>query len=169
MRVTEVLSPFTGLDKVPKDILANAARRGTKVHDICEGIVKGLGEWDVDDETRGYVHSFKQWWQEGKKVLALEQRFYCSDLMITGAVDMIIESDEGAIILDLKTSAKPSKTWPLQGSAYAYMARKHGYDIRGIHFLHLNKHGMKPDLYVYDDQFDLFKKCLDVFKHFWGK
>lgn len=43
-RVTEILSPFSGLDKVPKDILANAARRGTKVHDACESIVKGLGE-----------------------------------------------------------------------------------------------------------------------------
>lgn len=169
MRVTEILSPFSGLDRIPKDILANAAKRGTKVHDICEGIVKGLGEWGIDDETRGYVHSFKKWWETGIKVLALEQRFYCSELMITGQVDMIIESEEGAIILDLKTSSKPSKTWPLQGSAYAYMARKNGYDIRGIHFLHLNKHGMKPDLYVYDDQFDLFKKCLDIFKHFWRK
>ena len=28
---------------------------------------------------------------------------------------------------------------------------------------------MKPDLYVYDDQFDLFKKCLEIFKHFWRK
>lgn len=88
--------------------------------------------------------------------------------MITGQVDMIIESDQGAVILDLKTSAKPSKTWPLQGSAYAYMARQSGYDIKSIHFLHLNRHGKKPHLYVYDDQFDLFKKCLDVYRHFFG-
>lgn len=44
VRVTEILSPFSGLDKVPKDILANAANRGTRVHDVCEGIVKGVGE-----------------------------------------------------------------------------------------------------------------------------
>lgn len=43
-RITEILSPFSGLDKIPKEIVANAARRGTKVHDICEGIVKGIGE-----------------------------------------------------------------------------------------------------------------------------
>lgn len=148
--------------------MANAARRGTKVHDICEGIVKGLGEWEVDDEVKGYVESFKLWWNQGIKVLALEKRFYCSKLMITGQVDMIIEAPEGAIILDLKTSAKPSNTWPLQGSAYAYMARQNGYDIKGIHFLHLNKNGYAPELYVYDDQFELFSKCLDVYKHFWG-
>ena len=43
-RVTEILSPFSGLDKIPKHILDNAARRGTRVHDVCESIVKGLGE-----------------------------------------------------------------------------------------------------------------------------
>jgi hypothetical protein len=165
-RVTSILAPFSGLDKVPKDILANAGRRGTKVHDICEGIVKGLGEFGVDDETKPYVDSFKIWWEKGIKVLAVEQRFYCSELMITGQVDMIIEGEQGAIIIDLKTSAKPSKTWPLQGAAYAYMARKKGYDIKGIHFLHLSKQGLKPHLYVYDDEFELFKKCLDVYKHF---
>lgn len=84
--------------------------------------------------------------------------------MITGQVDMIIETADGSIILDLKTSAKPSKTWPLQGSAYAYMARKQGYDIKAIHFLHLNRYGEKPNLYVYDDHFELFKKCLEIYK-----
>lgn len=40
-RVTEILKPFSGLDRIPKDIVANAARRGTKVHDVCEGIIRG--------------------------------------------------------------------------------------------------------------------------------
>ena len=70
------------------------------------------------------------------------------------------------IIVDLKTSAKPSKTWPLQGSAYAYLARQAGYNISGIHFLHLQRDGYKPDLYVYEDNFDLFKKCLDIYNYF---
>lgn len=151
---------------IKPDILANAANRGTRVHDICEGIVKGLGEWNVTDDIRGYVDSFKLWWQSGHTVLALEKRFYCSELMITGQVDMIINTPQGAVILDLKTSSKPSKTWPLQGSAYAYMARKDGYDIKGIHFLHLDKLGKPPHLYVYDDCFELFSKCLDIYKHF---
>lgn len=43
-RVTAILSPFSGLDKVPKHIVENAGRRGTKVHDICEAIVRGLGD-----------------------------------------------------------------------------------------------------------------------------
>ena len=61
VRVTEVLAPFSGLSNVPKAILAKASARGTKVHEICEGIVRGLGEWDVDEETEPYVTSFKEW------------------------------------------------------------------------------------------------------------
>lgn len=80
---------------------------------------------------------------------------------------MIIETPDGAAIVDLKTSAKPSKTWPLQGSAYAYMARKKGYNIQEIQFLHLNKHGDKPTIFKYEDSFETFKKCLDVFNYFY--
>lgn len=168
-RVTEILSPFSGLDRVPKAILKNAADRGTRVHKVCEGIVQGLGDWDVDTEIIGYVNSFKKWYNENRKVLALERRFYCSELMITGQVDLIIEDPSGGcIIIDLKTSSKESKTWKLQGSAYAYMARKHGFDVKGIHFIHLDRYGEPPKIYIYDDEFDLFKKCFDVYKHFWG-
>lgn len=169
LRVTDVLSPFSGLDKIDKDVLQNAANRGTRVHKACEAIVEGLGEWDIDDEISGYVESFKKWWAKGHKVLSVEQRFFCSDLMLTGQVDLIIETPEGAVILDIKTPVKPSKTWGLQGSAYAYMARKSGYDIKGIQFLQLNKLGMDPKIHVYEDQFDLFKKCLDVFNHFYRR
>ena len=165
-RVTQVLYPFSGLDKVDPKILEKAANRGTRVHDICESIARNLGEWGNDEETKGYVDSFKIWWSQGVKVLAIEERFFCNDLMITGKVDMIIEVNGEAIILDLKTSAKPSKTWALQGSAYAYMARKNGYDIKGIQFLHLHKFGAEPRTYDYDDSFDLFSKCLHVYRYF---
>lgn len=169
LRVTEILSPFSGLEKIDPYVVKNAADRGTRVHKACEAIIDGLGEWDVDEEIFGYVESFKKWWALGHKVLSMEQRFKCSELMITGQVDLIIEKPEGAIILDIKTPLKPSKTWPLQGSAYAYMARKAGYPIKGIHFLQLSKTGTNPTIHVYDDQFDLFKKCLDVFNHFYRK
>jgi hypothetical protein len=146
--------------------LEHAARRGTDVHEVCEGIVQGLGEWNVYPEIRGYIESFKKWWQQGVNVLSIEQRFYCQELMITGQVDLIIDTPDGAAILDLKTSYKPSKTWPLQGAAYAYMARKHDYDIKKILFLHLDRYGGSPTLHAYDDDFETFKKCLDVYRYF---
>lgn len=168
-RVTEVLYPFSGLSAINPDVLANAARRGTRVHEVCEGIVRGIGAWDLDEEIQGYVKSFEHWWDEGHNVVAVEKRFYCDELMITGAVDMIVQTPQGAVIVDIKTSSRPSKTWPLQGSAYAYMARAAGYDIQDIQFLHVNKFGKKPKIYSYPDQMDLYRSCLDVYNHFFKK
>ena len=169
LRVTEILSPFSGLDKIPKDIVANAARRGTKVHEICEGIIKGLGEWDVDDETKPYVDSFKEWWQDGKEVIEVERRFWDDELCITGQVDLILRVDGKITIVDLKTSYKPSKTWPIQGSAYAMLAQNAGIEVTAIQFIHLKRDGSPAEVHHYEIDFDLFKKCYDVYQYFYGK
>lgn len=166
-RVTAVLYPFSGLHKLDPDVVAHAAERGTKVHKICEAIMSGLGEIGVDDETRGYVESFKIWWDQGIEVVEMEKRFWDEDLKITGQVDLIIKTPEGLAIVDLKTSSKPSKTWEAQGSAYGYLAKKAGYDIKKIYFLHLNKQGKKPKLHEYavDDSF--FLAVYRVYVHFY--
>lgn len=167
-RVTEILYPFSGLSAIDPDIVANAAARGTKVHEICEGIARGLGDFGVSDDVKPYVDLFKMWWNDEIKVVSIEERFFCDELKITGKIDFIIETPEGHVIVDIKTSYKESKTWPLQGSAYAYMANKAGYNIVGIQFLHLNKLRKKPKIISYENQFDLFKKCLDVYRYFFG-
>jgi hypothetical protein len=56
-RVTHVLYPFSGLDKIDPAVVAHAAQRGTKVHKICEAIIQGLGELGVEEETAPYVES----------------------------------------------------------------------------------------------------------------
>lgn len=168
-RVTEILYPFSGLASLDAGIVLNAAVRGTRVHNACEAIMKGIGVWNPGNDIQGYIHSFEQWWSLGQEIITIEERFFCDELLITGKVDCIVKTPQGLAILDLKTSYKPSKTWPLQGSAYAYMARKKGYDIQNIQFLHLSKNGIKPHLYEYTDHFDLFRKCLDVYNHFFRK
>lgn len=168
-RVTKVLYPFSGLDKLDADIVAHAAERGTKVHKICEGIIQGLGEFGVDDETRPYVESFKQWWAKGHEVIMMEKRFWCDELKVTGQVDLIIKTEEGLVIVDLKTSSQPSKTWPAQGSAYAYLAKKAGHDIRKIHFLHLLKSGKEARVYDYPVDDSFFLAILRVWTHFYTK
>jgi hypothetical protein len=169
LRVTSVLYPFSGLQNINPDILANAARRGTKVHKICEGIVLGLGEIGVDDETLGYVESFKKWWSAGIDVIEMEKRFWDDELRITGQVDFIIRADNRLIIVDIKTSSRPSKTWQAQGSAYAYLAKNAGYDINKIFFLHLNKEGKEPKIFEYPVDDSFFLAILRTFKHFFYK
>jgi hypothetical protein len=169
LRVTSVLYPFSGLDKVDAGILAHAAERGTKVHKICEAIITGLGEHGTDEETWGYVESFKKWWGEGKPVVEVEKRFFCDEHMITGQVDMIIETKDGLAIVDIKTSAKPSKTWLLQGSAYYYLAKKAGLDIKYVIFLHLNKHGKEARALEIIPDVGFFFSTLSVFLYFFNK
>jgi len=169
LRVTQVLSPWSGLDKIDPAVLAHAAERGTKVHKICEGIASGLGEYGVDDETRGYVESFKKWWALGISVVSMEERFWDDQLRITGQVDFIIETPDGLAIVDLKTSSRPSKTWEAQGSAYAYLAKRAGYPIRKIYFLHLSKLGKVPKIIDYPVDDGFFLSILRVFRHFYGE
>ena len=108
-RVTSVLYPFSGLDKIDPNIVAYAGQRGTKVHKICEAIIQDLGEIDVDEETWGYVESFKKWWSLGHDLVLMEHRFFDDDLEITGQMDLIINTPEGLAIVDLKTSYQKSK------------------------------------------------------------
>ncbi len=169
LRVTQVLYPFSGLQNIDPDVLAHAAERGTKVHKICEGIVVGLGEIGTDEETQGYVESFKKWWDTGVQVVSVEERFWDDELQITGQVDMIIQTPDGLAILDLKTSSSPSKTWQAQGSAYAYLAKRAGYDIKSIQFLHLSKIGKAPKLHTYPVDDSFFLAIFRTFKHFFYK
>ncbi len=168
-RVTNILYHFSGLDKIDVDIVAHAAERGTKVHKICEAIISGLGDHGVDDETWGYVESFKKWWDVGRQVIAMEQRFWDDCLQITGQVDLIIDTPDGLAVVDLKTSSKPSKTWQAQGSAYAYLAQQAGYDIKKIYFIHLNKHGKEPKIYEYPIDHSFFLAIHRVWQHFYKK
>lgn len=169
LRVTKILWPFSGMDKINPDVLENAARRGTRVHQICEGIIGGLGEIGVDEETWGYVESFKKWWNLGVDVVKMEERFWDDDLKITGQVDLIIKTTEGLAIVDLKTSSAPSKTWQAQGCGYAYLAKKAGYEIKRILFLHLNKHGKEPKIHEYEVDDSFFLDILRVYNHFFNQ
>lgn len=167
LRVTNVLWPFSGLDKINPDVLKNAAERGTKVHHICEGIMLGLGELGVDDQTWGYIESFKKWWGEGRHINCIERRFYDDFHKITGMCDMIMHTSDGLAIVDLKTSSKESKTWAIQGAAYAYLASLEGFEIQKILFIHLNKHGKEPKIYEYPVDDEAFLSVLRTYNHFY--
>ena len=169
IRVTEVLYPFSGLQSIDADVVRNAGRRGTKVHKICESIVSGIGEIGVDDETWGYIESFKKWWETKIDVIEMEKRFWDDELRITGQVDFITRTEDGLAIVDIKTSSRPSKTWQAQGSAYAYLAKNSGYDIKKIFFLHLNKHGKEPKIYEYPVDDSFFLAIFRTYKYFYHK
>jgi len=167
-RVTEILAHFSGIDKVPNDILEKAAARGDLVHKLCIAYVEGIAPANDITEVEGYLKSFLQWFKEDYKVLTTEERFYDDELQITGQVDMIIENKGKIILIDFKTSASPQKTWPLQLSAYKYMANEK-YKIDEIQIVQLKKDGSVPQIHIHGSKVDLelFFHCYGVFKYFY--
>lgn len=164
-RVTDVLYPYSGLSAIPPNILKTAADRGTIVHELCTGEMNGIGMFQYEPEHKGYVESFLKW-HIPSAFHACPQRFYNDELMITGECDGLYTSPNGLALIDLKTSAREGGTWPLQGSAYVHMARQAGYDIKRIEFVKLDKTGKAPKVFVYEEKFDMFLKCLDVYREF---
>lgn len=165
VRVTDVLFHFSGMKNISPQILKNAAERGTKVHEICDSIISDMGYFNVEDRLRGYVNSFEQFFNN-KSFIEKPDRFFCDRYKITGECDGIYEDKGSLVLVDFKTSATENKTWRLQGSAYSYLAKLEGYDIDRIEFVKLCKEGKKPKVFVYQEDFETFVKCLDVYNLF---
>ncbi len=167
-RVTSVVGAFSGFHKIPKNVLESAQDRGIQVHAICDGIIKDLAtEADADEVLKGYVKSFMYWLKDYQPDVLTPDRFYDDELRLTGMCDCLIAKDDGTYtLIDFKTSAREGKGWALQGSAYKHMALIAGYNVTKIQFVKLCKIGNVPLVYTYEDNWDTFKKCLDVYRYF---
>ncbi len=174
-RVTEIISPFTGIEFVPKEILESAGRRGTRVHKHIEGILLGLEFCVKHDKVLPYIESFNTFWDKSKHAfesgkITLEKRFYCDKHMITGQADVLIETEDRTYVIDWKTSSRPQKSWALQGAAYRYLAEINGYkNVDSVLFVKLDKFGNAPALYKhedYDENLSIFFKCVDLYRWF---
>lgn len=163
-RVTEVLSFFSGFQAIDPVVLQNAANRGTLVHQICDAIIEGIGTPPVSSEISPYIDSFLQYPE--KAYIKKPERFFCDELMITGECDAIYKEGDSLVLVDFKTSRAEGKTWALQGSAYAYLAKKAGYPIDRIEFVKLDRTGKAPKVLVYQDQFPDFLAALRMYRLF---
>jgi hypothetical protein len=164
IRVTSVLYPFSGLSKVDPEVLRKAAERGSQVHAICDAMIGQMGIDRIDPSLEGYIESFKKWLP--KVFLDKPPRFFCDTYGLTGECDAIYEDENGLVLVDFKTPVKEGKTWPLQTSAYAYLARLAGYDIQRVEAVKLCKNGNAATVYTYEEDMDTFLSCLDLYKRF---
>lgn len=173
-RITEIISPFSGIEFVPEDILKPAADRGTLVHKGIEDFLSGK-DVSYGDEVLPYIESFKIFWSKSKYIfeggkITLEKRMFCDKYKISGQADVIIEKKNRTYIIDWKTSKTPHKSWALQGAAYRYLAELNGYEnVDSVLFVKVDKAGKKPTLYKHDNYYenlDIFFKCLELFNWF---
>lgn len=167
LRVTEILSQFSGFHKIDPTILNNAKERGTIVHKIIEGIEEGFGKEQVPEIAMGYINSYEKW-AVGKDFLPSAKRFYDDELMITGLIDSIYKDGQDLVLVDYKTPLRESKTWSIQASAYSFMCKKNGYNISRIEFIKLDKNGKEPKVYCYFEDMNMFKKILECYRYFFS-
>lgn len=174
-RVTEILKYFSNFQYVAKDILEKAAARGSSVHGICAGIAKGawIPEGMINEELRGYVKSFQIWSEaEVSEYLIIEKRFHDEEKNFSGQLDYVVTNKEGETwLVDIKTSASPQKTYPLQMAAYRHLLNNHGVTVRGALIVYLSREGDTPKVHRLENMSEethIFMCALDCW-HFFNK
>lgn len=174
-RVTEVLKPFATYHGVPLNVMENAASRGTKVHAYCAAIAKGawLPDSMIGEEFIGYVDAFRDWRGdlEVETFLVVEQRFIHEKHRYSGQVDFVIKTKSGReVLVDLKTSAKPQKTHPLQMAAYMEVLASHEIYVQEAWLVYLKKQGgYKQQVVPYKpSEVATFLSALQCWRYFHG-
>lgn len=172
-RVTEILKAFTNYDYVPKDILERAASRGTTVHALCAAIAKDdwIPDSMIDEEYKGYINSFKKWSEaQVKKFIIVEKRYTDEELSYSGQLDFVIlGSDDELYLVDLKTSARPQKTYPIQMAAYNSLLKNNHVNVKGAMLVYLDKDGAFPEIHYMEDlseEFSIFVSALQCWRYF---
>lgn len=174
-RVSDILKVYTASDMamIQPEVLAKAADRGTRVHALCGGYARKLWLPDIDEDCLPYFNSFKLWCDENvKSVILTEERLYDDDLKFTGQIDMLVETKSGSLaLIDLKTSATESKSWPLQLAAYAHLSDYNHLRRNESLIIKLKKTGCKAKEIAYTpDQitkhWNLFKGAIDLYAYF---
>ena len=173
--VTECLKPFMDFSKVPLDVLAAAAARGTEVHSICACIAKKLWVFNIPEFCTGYVNSFRGWLDSMvEEVVLAEERLYDRSLGFHGMPDLIcrIKGDPGLTLVDLKTGKVVQSSWEVQIAAYRHLAIKAGYPVHRILSLRLSADGKPPIINEstkgMDQLFNVFVSALNCYRHFYG-
>lgn len=174
VRVTELLSPYSGLQGIDPIVLQKAADRGQRVHNYCELYAQSLLIDQPDAECQGYVESFKRWFDSTvDKVISLEQRLYHHGYKVTGKYDMIVlfKGSPSPVLVDIKTPANVGKTWGLQTAAYQWMHDTdftNGFFIMRRGCLMVDKHGKNAAFKEYGNENDreIFLSILKTYRYF---
>lgn len=172
-RVTEILKTYTNYEHVPKNILKRAAEKGSSVHALCAAIAKGgwIPESMIDEQLAGYVKSFQKWQEaQVKEFLIVEKRYTNTELGYSGQVDMVIKAkDDQIYLVDLKTSSKAQKTYPVQMAAYDLLLHEQGINTHGAMLVYLDKEGDFPDIDLIENlnnELWVFMSALDCWYYF---
>lgn len=165
VHVSDISSAFGNHHTVPKDRLENAKTRGIAVHEMIHCYMNDV---PYTQEYLPYLESFKKFWETLRepKVLMQEERLYCDKYVITGAMDMIVDTVEyGVTLIDWKCTYKAASHWEIQASGYAHLAlfgypdggKTVGHLIDKILFVRLDREGGHPEVVEFEEDPELFE------------
>ena len=167
-RVSEIIGWYKSLKlgAIDPGVLKRKTQVGTDVHEAISGFYTDSFV-PLDQKALPYYESFKRWdSSQEMKIVKQEQRYYCDDLKITGAVDMIANFSGHTSLVDFKTSAVADEVaWILQGSFYVMLCDEF---IDTVKFVKLDKSGGAPKVFEFtpcEQKETMALKCLEVFRY----
>ena len=142
--VTTLMEPLSSKVYGPIDpaVLANAAAKGTAVHNAIENYLE-FEIMDIADEHKGYFDAFLDWIDKYRPVIiGTEARMYHKQLRYAGTSDLICEINGQTVLVDYKTSYQVNMMlYMVQLEGYARAWESHGVKIDDRIILHLKKDG----------------------------
>lgn len=175
-RVSEIIGKQTErqMKLIPIENLVNASIRGTKVHSYCEAYLKGLWIPEIEEEYEPYVEAFMKWADENiEKTLYNNIRLYDDKDQFTGEFDAIVvlKNSKKTALIDIKTSANPSISWPVQLAAYKHLCCLNGYAFETVFNIHLKKTKDKVKVNEIEHEnltkyWEIFASSLSCFNYF---
>lgn len=143
----------TSFDSIPKNVLEEARKRGTWVHETIEKIIAGE-EYDSRWEWEGYIEAFNNFVDDHDiSFMATELPIVNRDYTAKGIVDAICTLNGEITLLDFKTSTSTMHVnWELQLMIYAHILSDIGmFDHMDLRVVKLGKDGRYTKLfYQYD-------------------
>lgn len=172
--VTRILSPWSDFSRVPDDVLAQAAERGTLVHRACACRLTGVWSPPVTPEIAGYIASFELWAPIVADVVLCEDELIDESEGYQGHPDLIcrLQGDNVLSVIDFKTPLARAKAWRPQLAAYQSLAKKRGLDVRRLLSVRLKKNAGRPivneSTATAAHDFAVFRNALACWKYFNG-
>lgn len=178
-RISDILSRLKDRSEINQMVLKDKADIGTEVHSNIHmdwiGVPASFAMFAVRrpfdghmirEELRGegYFNSYLTW-KDGRDLpyKIMEERFYDDELMITGQVDALIQTESGLQLIDFKCSYAPElEIWPMQAHFYYYLLMRNGIDVvPNFVFMQLKKDGSKPRLFEFQLDKNILSRCIE--------
>lgn len=159
-----------------KKIRDKAANIGTIAHEMIEKHLlkeefdpSKYPQVDIDKAETAFL-AFLEWEQAYQiKPVIVEGKFVSQELKTGGTCDLVADTKEGLILIDLKTSSGIFPEMRLQVAAYAYMLKENGHDIKQVHILRIDKedgsfhHHKLGTPETLSDEWEMFKLLRQVY------